>query len=72
MKCLSSPSLIKFFYQKRSNFYPPFRAASIAYGGSPARGQIGATTDSLHHSLSNAGSKPCLQPTPQLMAMPDP
>ena len=37
-----------------------------------ARGQIGATAASLHHSHSKAGSKPSLQPTPQLMAMPDP
>ena len=27
---------------------------------------------SLHHSHSNAGSEPHLQPTPQLMAVPDP
>ena len=33
-----------------------------------ARGQIGATAASLHHSHS----KLHLQPTPQLMAMPDP
>ena len=26
----------------------------------------------LLHSPSNSGSEPCLQPTPQLMAMPDP
>ena len=44
----------------------------MAYGGSQARGQIGAVTASLHHSHSNVGYKPHLQPTPQLTAMPDP
>ena len=41
-----------------------FRAIPTAYGGSQARDQIGAVAASLHHSHSNAGSKPCLQPTP--------
>ena len=49
-----------------------FRAACAAYGGSQFRGQIGAVAPGLHHSHSNAGSEPCLRPTPQLMAMPDP
>ena len=49
-----------------------FRAAHAAYGGSQARGPIGATAAGLYHSHSNAGSKPHLQPTPQLMATPDP
>ena len=44
----------------------------MAYEGSQARGQIGATTASLCRSHSNAGSEPCLQPTPQLMATADP
>ena len=44
----------------------------MAYGGSQARGLIGAVAASLHQSHSNAGSKPSLQPTPQLRAMPDP
>ena len=47
-------------------------AAPMAYGGSQARGRIGAAAISLHHSHSNAGSKPHLRPTPQLMAMLDP
>ena len=47
-----------------------FRATPTAYGSSQARGLIGAA--GLHHSHSNARSEPCLQPTPQLMAMPDP
>ena len=40
----------------------------MAYEGSQARGQIGAVAPGLHHSHSNAGSKPCLLPTPQLTA----
>jgi len=46
-------------------------AAPAAYAGSHARGPIGAVATSLCQSHSNAGSKPRLQPTPQLMAMPD-
>ena len=46
-------------------------AAPVAYGGSQARGLIGAVATSLRQSHSNAGSEPHLQPTPQLMAMPD-
>ena len=34
------------------------RAAPVAYGGSQARGAIGAVAASLHHSHSNAGSEP--------------
>ena len=43
-----------------------------AYGSSQARDPIGAAAAGLHHSHSNARSKPCLWPIPQLMAMPDP
>ena len=39
-------------------------AAPMAYGGSQARGQIGAAATSLRQSHSNAGSKLRLQPTP--------
>ena len=46
-------------------------AAPAAYGGSQARGRIGAVATGLHQSHSNAGSEPCLQPTPQLTATPD-
>jgi len=46
-------------------------AAPTAYGGSQARGLIGAVAASLHQSHSNAGSEPRLQPTPQLTATPD-
>ena len=47
-------------------------AASTAYGGSQARGSIEAVAAGLHQSHSNSGSKPRLQPAPQLKAMPDP
>ena len=47
-----------------------FRAAPAAYGGSQARGPIGATAAGLRHSHSTSGSEPRLQPTPQLTAMP--
>ena len=49
-----------------------FRAAPTAYGASQARGHIRAEAANLHHSHSNAGSKPCLRPTPQLTATTDP
>ena len=50
-------------------FYLLFRAAHSAYGGSQARGPIGATAAGLHHSHSNARSEPHLWPRPQLTAM---
>ena len=46
-------------------------AAPTAYGGSQARGRIGAVATGLRQSHSNAGSEPRLQPTPQLTATPD-
>ena len=49
-----------------------FRATPTAYGGSQARSLIRATAASLHHSHSKARSEPCLQPTPQLTATPNP
>ena len=48
------------------------RAAPMAYGGSQARGRIGATAAGLHQSHSNTGSESCLQTTPQLTATLDP
>ena len=48
-----------------------FRAAPAAYGGSQARGPIGAVAASLQHSHSHIRSKPRLSPTPQLTATPD-
>ena len=53
-------------------FFCLFRAAPPAYGGSQARGLIGAVSAGLRHSHSNTGSKPHLQPTPQLTAMLNP
>ena len=50
----------------------PFRAAPTAYGGSQARGLIGAIAAGLHYSHSNARSEPRLQPTSQLTVVPDP
>ena len=40
-----------------------FRATPTAYGRSQARGEIGATAVSLHHSHSNTRSKPRLSVT---------
>ena len=61
-----------FFRSSFFFFFVLFRVAPVAYGGSQARGPIGAVATGLHHSHSNAGSEPHLQPTPQFMAMPDP
>ena len=47
-------------------------AAPAAYGGSQARGLIGAVAAGLHQSHSNLGSELHLRPTPQLTATPDP
>ena len=44
-----------------------FRAALVAYGGSQARGGIGAVAAGLQHNHGNLGSEPRLRPTPQLM-----
>ena len=49
-----------------------FWAAPAAYGSSQAGGLIGSVAASLHRSHSKAGSELHLQPTPQLMARPDP
>jgi len=49
-----------------------FRATPLACRGSQARGPIRAVATRLHQSHSNTGSKPRLQPIPQLTAMPDP
>ena len=49
-----------------------FSAAPMAYGGSQARGLVRTAAASLHHSCSNARSKPCLQLIPQLTATPNP
>ena len=51
-------------------FSPFFRAIPTACASSQIRGRIRAATASLHHS--NTRSEPCLPPTPQLRAKPDP
>ena len=47
-------------------------AALMAYGGSQARGQVGAIASGPRQSHSNVESELCLQPTPQLTVTPDP
>ena len=58
----------KFFFA----FFAISLAAPVAYGGSQARSQIRALATGLRQGHSNAGSEPCLQPTPKLTATPDP
>ena len=58
------------FKKKKLWFF--FRAVPVSYGCSQARGPIGAAAAGLHPSHSNVESEPCLPPTPQLTAMPDP
>ena len=53
-------------------FFLLFRAPHVAYGGSQARGLISAVAAGLHQIHSHSRYEPCLQPTPQLTAMPDP
>ena len=45
-------------------------ATPLAYGGSQARGLIGAVATSLRQSHSNARSEPHLRPTSELTATP--
>ena len=52
-------------------FFCPFRVVPMAYGGSQARGRIGAAAAGLHHGCINAESELFLRPTLQLMATPD-
>ena len=49
-----------------------FRATPMTYRASQAKSPIGAVAASLHHSHSNVGSEPSLQPTPQLTATSNP
>ena len=49
-----------------------FRATPVACVSSQPGVPIRATAASLHHSQKNTRSEPCLQPTPQLTATPDP
>ena len=71
-RVLISFSLSLFFFFLFFSFFLLFRAAPAAHRGSQARGRIRATAASLHHSHSNEGSEPSLQPTPQLTATLDP
>ena len=71
----NSLSLIAFWHSRMFQihlffFFFLFRAVSMAYGSSQARGLTGATASSQCHSHSSARSEPHLQPTSQLMAMP--
>ena len=61
-----------FYFYLFIYFLAVSRAAPVAYGGSQARDLIGAVATGLRQSQHNAGSKPRLQPTPQLTATPDP
>ena len=59
-------------YVMNFSFFGLFRATLAAYGGSQARGPIGAVAAGLYHSHSNVGSELHLRPIPQLTAMLDP
>ena len=80
MVCLGERSFVKYctavlkkwIYPSNFFFGSFYGWTSCIYGGSQARGQIGALATGLHHSHSNAWSEPSLRPIPQLMAMPDP
>ena len=54
------------------SFFLFFRATSVSYGSSQAKGQTGGTAAGLHHSHSNTRSEPHLQPTPPLTETLDP
>ena len=47
-------------YMNKQYIYIYIMAAPVAYGGSQARGQVGAAATGLHHGHSNAGSEPRL------------
>ena len=63
---------IYYYYYYIFFFFVFSWAASAAYGDSQARGLMGAVATGLSQSHSNVGSEPCLRPTPQLTATPDP
>ena len=71
--CLSQEKNDMFFFVFLFVFYlfAISWAAPETYGGSQARGQIGAVAADLCQSHSNVGSELPLRPTPQLRAMPD-
>ena len=75
IKCLLTPTLrirFNFFLFFVFGLFAISWAALVAYGGSQARGRIGAVAAGLRQSHSNSESELSLQPTPQLTAMPDP
>ena len=53
-------------------FFLCFKGRPAAYGGSQARGLIGAVAAGLHHCQATATSRPKLRPAPQLRATLDP
>ena len=64
----SFPLFILFFYFLSFFFFLPFLGSHPWH----IMGLIRAVAAGLRQRHSNAGSEPHLQPTPQLMAMPDP
>ena len=70
LACFSPPPLPVMGPDVYILFY--FICLSRATLEAQARGQIGAVAAGLYHSHSNARSKLCLRPRPQLRAMPDP
>ena len=74
-----SPSVTKenlfcfgFFFFFFFFFFCLFRATPTAYWSSQARGWLLIVADGLKHSDENTGSRPRLQPVPQLTATSDP
>ena len=53
-------AIVLFFFIIYFCLFAFSRAVATAYGGSQARGQIGAVAAGLRQSHSNAGSKPHL------------
>ena len=54
-------------------YYFVFKATSVSYGSSHARGRIRDAAESeLYHGHGNTGSEPHLKTMLQLAAMPDP
>ena len=72
LKPTNSLFLFLSFFGSFLVFFAFSMAIPAAYGGSQARGVIEAVAIGLRQSHNNAGSKPRLQPTPQLMASRDP
>ena len=72
MKAIFSNTEFSFFFLSFFFFLLLFfcllRATPVAYGGSQAKGLIGATAAGLRQSHSNTRSEPRLQPTTQLTA----